>query len=61
MPAPPNRKYVLQIAFSIVLQGVADSEYGFIFIAVGAYGKRSDDCAPCAFKLYHFLEDSEST
>ena len=28
--------------FSVVLQGVADSESRFIFIDIGAYGKQSD-------------------
>jgi hypothetical protein len=47
--------------FSIVLQGVADSESRFIFINIGAYGKQSDCGKFSASTVYHFLEGSEST
>jgi len=48
------------IFFSVVLQGVADSESRIIFIHIGAYGKQSDGGTFSASTLYHFLEDSES-
>ena len=51
----------LHTIFSVVLQGVADSESRFIFIDIGAYGKQSDGGTFSASKLYHFLEDFEST
>jgi hypothetical protein len=38
--------------FSVVLQGVADSECRFIFIDVGAYGKQSDGGTFSASTLY---------
>jgi hypothetical protein len=47
--------------FSIVLQGVADSESIFIFIDIAAYGKQSDGGIFSASTLYHLLEDFEST
>ena len=47
--------------FSIVLQGVADSEGRFIFIDVCANGKQSDGGTFSASTLYHCLEDSQST
>jgi hypothetical protein len=47
--------------FSIVLQGVANSESRFTFIDKGDYGKRSDGGTFSASTLYHFLEDCEST
>jgi len=46
--------------FSVVLQGVADSESKFISIDIGAYGKQSDGGTFSASTLYHFLEDYES-
>jgi hypothetical protein len=53
---------VLQLQFfSIVLQGVADSESRFIFTDKGVYGKQSDGGTFSASTLYHFLEDSKST
>jgi len=45
----------------VVLRGVADSESGFIFIDIGAYGKQSDGGTFSASTLYHFLEEFEST
>ena len=51
----------LQTFFSVVLQGVADSESRFIFIDIGAYGKQSDGGTFSASTLYRFLEDFEST
>jgi len=48
-----------QFFFSVLLQGVADSESTFIFLDIGAYDKRSDTFS--ASTLYHFLEDFEST
>ena len=47
--------------FSLVLQGIADSESKFIFIDISAYGKQSDGGTFSASTLYHFLEDFEST
>jgi len=47
--------------FSVVLQGVADSESRFIFIDIGAYDKQSDGGTFSASTFYHFFEDSEST
>ena len=47
--------------FSVVLQGLADSESKFIFINIGAFGKQSDGGTFSGSTLYHFLEDSEST
>jgi len=47
--------------FSVVLQGLADSESRFIFINIGAFGKQSDGGTFSGSTLYHFLEDSEST
>jgi len=51
----------LQTIFSVVLQGVADSESTFIFIDIGANGKQSDGGIFSASTLHHFLEDFEST
>jgi hypothetical protein len=48
-------------SFSIVLQGVADFESRFIFIAGGDYGKQSDGGTFSTSTLYHFLEESEFT
>jgi hypothetical protein len=45
--------------FSLVLQGVADSESRCILKDIGAYGKQSDGTFS-ASTLYHFLEDFES-
>jgi len=45
----------------VVLQGVADTASGFIFVDMGAYGKQSDGGSFSASNLYHFLEDFEST
>ena len=44
-----------------MLQGVADSESRFIFIDIGAFGKRSDGGTFSASTLYHFSKDFEST
>ena len=53
---------VLQLQFfSVVSQGVADSESRFNFIDIGGYGKESDGSTFSASTLYYFLEDSEST
>ena len=46
--------------FSVVLQGVADSESRFIFLDIGAYGKQSDGGTCSASTLYRFLENFES-
>jgi len=51
----------LQTIFSVVLQGVSDSESRFIFIDIAVYGKQSDGGTFSASTLYHFLEDFEST
>jgi len=47
--------------FSVVLQGVADSESRFILIDIGAYVKQSDGGTFSAATSYHFLEDFETT
>jgi len=47
--------------FSVILQGVADSESRLIFIDIGPYGKQSDGGTFSASTLCHFLENSEST
>jgi len=47
--------------FSVVLQGVTNSESRFIFIDTGDYGKQSDGDKFSASTLYHFLVDCEST
>ena len=52
---------ITNIFFSVVLQGVADSESRFIFIDIGAFGKQMDGVTLSGSKLYHFLEDLEST
>ena len=51
----------LKTNFSVVLQGVVDSESRFIFTDIGAYGKQSDGGTFSGSTLYHFLEDFEST
>ena len=39
----PDHCFIIgNIFFSVVLRGVADSESGFIFINIGAFGKQSD-------------------
>ena len=53
--------FKLQTFFSVVLQGVADSENRIIFIDIGAFGKQSDGGTYSGSTLYHFLEDLEST
>jgi hypothetical protein len=53
---------ILQLTFfSIVLQGVVDSENRFILIDISTSGKQSDGGAFSASTLYRFLEDFEST
>ena len=47
--------------FSVVLQGVLDSESRLIFIDVGAFGKQSDGGTFSGSTLHHLLEDLEST
>jgi hypothetical protein len=47
--------------FSVVLQGVADSESRFTFIDLGAFGKQNDCGTFSRSTLYHFLEDLKST
>ena len=47
--------------FSIILEGVGDSEGRFISIYKGAFGKQSDGGTFSGSTLYHFLEDFEST
>ncbi|XP_025425061.1 protein ALP1-like [Sipha flava] len=42
--------------YSIVLQGVADANYKFIFVDVGAYGKQSDSGTFLASDLYDILD-----
>lgn len=51
----------LQTFFSIVLQGVADSESRFISIDIGAFGKQRDGGKFSGSTLFHFLEDLKST
>jgi len=43
--------------FSVVLQGIADSDCKFIFIDVGWYGKQSDAGNFAESQTYQFLED----
>jgi hypothetical protein len=49
-----------KLFYSIVLQGVADSMYRFIFIDVGSYGKQSDGGVFQASKLSEFVEDASN-
>jgi len=47
--------------FSVVLQGVADSESRLIFIDIGTYCKQSDGGTFSAPTFYHILENFEFT
>lgn len=53
--------YCYKQFFSIVLQGVADSQCRFIFIDVGGYGKQSDGGTFSASSVYKFLENFQNT
>ena len=50
----------LKTNFSVVLQGVVDSESRLIFIDIGAFVKQSDGGTYCGCNLYHFSEDLET-
>jgi len=47
--------------YSIVLQGVADANYKFIFVDVGAYGKQSDSGTFLASDLYDILDNYKNS
>ena len=47
--------------FSVVLQGISDSESRFIFIDTDAFGKQTDGGTFSGSTLYYFLEDLESS
>jgi len=47
--------------FSVVLQGVANSEIRFIVIDIDSYGKQSDGGTFSGSTLCQFLADYEST
>jgi hypothetical protein len=57
----PGAMFYNYSQFFIVLQGVADSECGFVFTGVGDYGKQSDGVTFSASISCHFLEDPGST
>ena len=56
-----DHRFIITIFFSIILEGVGDSEGRFISIYKGAFGKQSDGGTFSGSTLYHFLEDFEST
>lgn len=43
--------------FSVVLQGVADADYRFVTVDIGAYGKQSDGGTFKSSDLYYLLEN----
>ncbi|KAF0713214.1 protein ALP1-like, partial [Aphis craccivora] len=47
--------------YSIVLQGVADVNYKFIFVDVGAYGKQSDSGTFLASDVYDILDNYKNS
>lgn len=50
-----------KIYYSIVLQGVADANYKFIFVDVGAYGKQSVSGTFLASDLYDILDNYKNS
>ena len=52
--------YNYKLFYSIVLQGVADANYRFIFIDVGAYGKQSDGGVYDASPLKKFVDNKNN-
>ncbi len=60
MPGQQFRQYVLQLQriLLVVLQGLADANYKFFAIEVGAYGKQFDEGIYSKSTLYQHLKNN---